>query len=110
MLARELPEPRIELLDLFDWLNLRPPRKSLRRQDACQYDLNAIQTCQINHGADVVLEVIGTAWARISGQIVRARHDVDSLRMQRYDVLIEAHQHLGTGLSADAAIYNAATE
>src|ERR1700729_2574327 len=110
MLVCKLPEPRIELANLFDWMDIRPPRKPIGGQDARQYDSNVIRPCEIDHGANVVFEVIGTGWARICGQIVRACHDVNSVRMQRHNVLVETQQHLGTGLSADAPIYHALSE
>ncbi len=94
----------IDINDSLAWIiDLFTPRELGAGWDGADDGHDAIGLGLVAHGNDVVDHAFGRHPIFVMCHIVGASHDDHSLGVKVYDIIIEPHQHLRGGLSADAS-------
>ena len=107
---REATQPFVPLANLRTWIEIVAPEQLPRRRYGGEDDGDVVDTGEVDHRQDVVLVVLDRRRTGITGDVVRASHDVHDARSQRDDVLPEPRQHLRRCLAANATTDDAVSE
>ncbi len=94
----------VERGDLAGGLHAGLPRVVADRQYRGQHDADVVRLRQFHHRVQVVFDHRLRGRSGVAGDIVGACQDHHHGRLQRDDILLEAHQHLRRGLPGDAAV------